>query len=142
MVFDAVAYREQLKSIPECLANPNFIEKAGWAKEDTGQILVFQSTGDNLVAITIGKVSPFHLLCSPIGNFWLELKVQSDFSKAKFQLTLDAPDEQVFVPVYRAGISTLIRLQKSTSGTGDKRNLLQGEDDFASICLAAKIFEK
>lgn len=142
MVFNTLSYKDELISLPNCLAHPRFIEQAGWGKQDTGHVLVSQSTGDELVAITIGKVSPYRLLCGPEGNFRAESKVQSDFSKAKFQLTLDLPDEPALVPVYRAGLSTLMRLQKSASATGDNRNLLQDEGDLASIRFAAKIFEK
>ena len=133
MVFDAPSYKTDLISLPNCLAHPQFIEKAGWGKQDTGHVLVSQSTGDELVAITIGKVSPFRLQCGPGGNFRAESKVQSDFSKAKFQLTLDMPDEPELVPVYRAGLAALTKLQKSASSTGDNRNLLQDEGDLASI---------
>ena len=142
MVFNAVSYKDELISLPNCLAHPRFIEKAGWGKQATGQILVSQSTGEELIAITIGKVSPYRLFCGPGGNFRAESKVQSDFSKAKFQLNLDLPDEPALVPVYKAGLSTLMRLQKSASATGDNRNLLQDEGELASIRFAAKIFEK
>ena len=142
MVFDAVLYRDELISLPNCLAHPRFIKKAGWGKEDTGHVLVYQSTGDDLVAIIVGKVSPYRLLCGPDGNFRAESKVQSDFSKAKFQFTLDMPDEPALLPVYKAGLSTLTKLQKSASVTGDNKNLLQDENDVASIRFAARIFEK
>jgi hypothetical protein len=91
MVFDSVAYRDELLSLPNCLGDPNFIETAGWVREDTGNVLVSRTSSENLVAIVTGKVSPFRLQCGPAGNFRAESKVQSDFSKAKFQLTLDPP---------------------------------------------------
>jgi len=107
MVFDASSYKDELINLPNCLAHPRFIEKAGWGKQDTGHILVSQSTGDNLVAITIGKVSTSRLLCGPGGNFRADSKVQNDFSKAKFQLTLDMPDEPALVPVYTVAQKTV-----------------------------------
>jgi hypothetical protein len=142
MVFNSVSYRDELLFFPYCLANPHFIEAAGWAREDTGHVLVSRTTNENLVAIITGKVSPFRLQCGPAGNFQPESKVQNDFSKAKFQLMLDAPDEPALVPLYETGVSTLNRLQKSATLTNDKRNLFQDEGKTPSIRLAAKIFEK
>ena len=142
MVFNARAYKEELVALPNCLAHPHFVEKVGWTKQDTGHLLVSQSTGEEIVAITVGKVSPFRLQCGPAGNFRSDSKVQNDFSKAKFQLTLDMPEEPALVPVYKAGLTTLTKLQKSASSTNDNRNLLQDEGDLTSIRFAAKLFEK
>lgn len=142
MVFDSVSYRDELISLPNCLANPHFVEAAGWAREDTGHVLVSRTTSENLVAIITGKVSPFRLQCGPAGNFRPESKVQNDFTKAKFQLTLDAPDEAALVPIYETGVSTLNRIQKSATLTSDNRNLFQDEGKTPSIRLATKIFEK
>jgi hypothetical protein len=111
-------------------------------REDTGNVLVSRTSSENLIAIVAGKVSPFRLQCGPAGNFRAESKVQSDFSKAKFQLTLDPPDEPAMVPIYDARVSTLMRLQKSALVTGDNRNLFQDEGKTASIRLSTKIFDK
>jgi len=129
-------------SFPNCIAHLHFIKKVGWGKQDTGHVLVFQLTGDELIAITVGKVSTSHLLCGPEGNFRTESKVQNDFSKAKFQLTLDTPDKPALVLIYKAGLSALTKLQKVASTTGDNRNLLQDKNNNASIHFVAKIFEK
>ena len=82
-------------------------------------MLVSRTSSENLVAIVTGKVSPFRLQCGPAGNFRADSKVQGNFSKAKFQFSLDPPDEPAIVPIYDAGLSTLMRLQKSASVTGD-----------------------
>jgi len=142
MAFDPVSYRDELISLPNCLGNPRFIDAAGWAREDTGNVLVSRTSSENLVAIIAGKVSPFRLQCGPAGNFRAESKVQSDFSKAKFQLTLDPPDGTAMAPIYDAGMSTLMQLQKSASSTSDNRNLFQDEGKTPSIRLSTKIFEK
>ena len=142
MVFDSVSYRDELLELPNCLANPHFIEAAGWAREDTGQVLVSRANSEELVAIIVGKVSPFRLQCGPAGNFRPESKVQNDFSKAKFQLTLERPDEAALMPIYDTGVSTLMRLQKSATSTNDNRNLFQDDGTTPSIRLGTKMFEK
>jgi hypothetical protein len=108
MVFDIVSYQDELLPLPNCLANPHFMKAAGWSREDTRHVLISRTSGENLVVIIAGKVSPFQLQCGPSGNFRAESKVQTYFSKAKFQFTLDAPDETALLPIYEAGVSTLI----------------------------------
>src|SRR5882762_8460010 len=120
MVFETPSYKEELMSFPNCIAHLHFIKKVGWGKQDTGHVLVSQLTGDELMAIPVGKVSTSCLLCGPEGNFRTKSKVQNDFSKARFQLTLDTPDEPVLVPIYKAGLSALTKLQKAITETSYK----------------------
>jgi hypothetical protein len=142
MPFDTETYQNELISLPNCVAHPDFIQSAGWGKDDTGHVLVSKSTDEALIGIVVGKVSPSRLQCGPSGDFRADSKFNTNFHKAKFKLTLDIADEPVLVPIFTVGVSNLSKIQKSASITGENRNLLEGEGDLASIQFGAPIFEK
>jgi len=142
MAFNSVSYKDALVARSDFISHPLFLKDGGWAKEGSGHVLASKSAGEDLVGVIVGKVSPHRLQCSPVGNYQVDSKVQPDFTKAKFQFTLDSPDELALKATFRSAVSSLLRLQNNISTTGSNKNLVEGEGDTASVHFSTKIFNK
>ncbi|EGN95315.1 hypothetical protein SERLA73DRAFT_155399 [Serpula lacrymans var. lacrymans S7.3] len=123
IVFDAVSYCNNTRSLSTYVASAVFLSCMGWKQLGNGHGVITKQTGDESAMIIIGKVKDFKLYCGPNGNFsnWS----YGTLAGAKFQFTLGVPEQPALVDDLNKGFDNLLKVQSSTAATTDCHYFLE-----------------
>jgi len=115
MVFESKVRREGNLRLATYLAAPSFIGTVGWKRENSGNNLVLNTTGEDAVCIVVGTVVDFRLNCGPSGAFNPQFNTPLESSKFKFVLA--HPTDTIFNTDYDKAITQLKAAQQVISTT-------------------------